>query len=94
MPSDHGLRPDHDEHLLPPAPEAGEDRPQRPIKGPERGALLAVAEAGGLVPQGEVLGDQVGSVLEDGDDDRDHEGDLQARSVAEPESRSYTLAIA
>ena len=57
----------HDSQTFPPAiPEAGEQHPEDTIDGPNPGARSSVNEARKLVAQCNILGDEIGMVLEKG----------------------------
>ncbi len=66
--------------LLPSVPQAREDRPKRAIERPQLRSLSPIFEARQLVPQGDVLRDEVSPIFEEGDDDRDEQRDLERHS--------------
>jgi len=71
MPGDDGCGLHHHESLSPPGPEARQQRPQRSVEGSKARSFSPMLEAGKPIPEGKVLGDEVRSIPEDGDDWRD-----------------------
>ena len=59
MPTNYGRRLNQDEHLSPAVPEPPEADPDKPICGTEAWATARGSENGKLVPEGEVLEDQM-----------------------------------
>ncbi|MEE8368923.1 MAG: hypothetical protein V3S30_11490 [Thermoanaerobaculia bacterium] len=64
MPTNYGRRLNQDEHLSPAVPEPPEADPDKPICGMEAWATARGCENGKLLPEGEVLEDQMATGLE------------------------------
>ena len=77
MPADDGRGLDHHQGITPAGPEAGQQRPQGAVDGSKAWPLPPMFEARKLMPKGEVLGDEVRSIPEDGGDQRDDQRELE-----------------
>lgn len=77
VPANDGLGLDHDECISPPDPEARQQRPQSSVERSEARSLSTMFEAGELMAKGDILGNEVSPIFEDGDDDRDDQRELE-----------------
>ena len=69
MPSQNGGWHDHCQIVPPAVPEAGEQHPEDTVNGPKPGPSSSMNEARELMTQGDILGDKISAVLENGDDE-------------------------
>ena len=67
----------HGQKLPPATPEARKQYPEHAVDGPQLGPRLLVSQARELVTQRNVLGDEIRSVLEDGDDNGENQWELE-----------------
>jgi hypothetical protein len=91
MPGQNGGWLDHCQIVPAAVLEAGEQHPEDTVNGPKPGARSSMNEARELVTQGDSLGDEICTVLEDGSDNgenqRELEGHLADHSLGPTERR-------
>ena len=83
MPADHSLRFYHDERLLPAGPDAAKCDPEEAVRVCEMGLGLLRLEHGELLPQGEVLDDELCACRGNGTQRREDEGDKGVHGIEE-----------
>ena len=77
MPSQDGGWFNHGQSFRPETPEAGEQHPEGTVNRPKLGPRFSVDEARELVTQGNILGDEICAILENGRDTGDSQRELK-----------------
>ena len=77
MPDQNGGWPHHGQRFYPTTPEAGEQRPEGAVDRPQLGPRPSVYQARDLMAQSNVLRDEICSILEDSDENGEHQWELE-----------------
>jgi hypothetical protein len=77
MPSQDCGRLHHDKTFSPANPEAGEQHPECTVNGSKAGPRSSLNEARELVTQGNILGDEICAILENGGDNGENQWELE-----------------
>jgi hypothetical protein len=77
VPSQNGDWLHHGQRFPPAAPEASEQHPENTIDGPKLGPRSSVNEARELVAQGNILGDEICTILENRSDKRENQWNFE-----------------